>query len=145
MQMDVNFSKSALRDVLRFFIGRHAMPVEMVSRETGIPERRIYSHLGNDGTCPSGVDLQAYARVFGPQFLNALFGPLGFVCHRAEPETFCMHGFLTHHLSFAREWSVVIEDGVIDHQEQKKVVPMMRNLSDMTASYALALERGEAA
>ena len=56
--------EQTVNDILKEYVGNHATPVDVVSEMTGIPKRRVQSHIAfYESTTPNLGDFQAYCRV----------------------------------------------------------------------------------
>lgn len=124
--MEREREQNRFRDLLRSYIGRGLIPVDMAAELTGISERRIYSHIAHDGSLPNSDDMLAYIKLLGPEFLNQWTQAVGITgAHRPksiEGEKFlvtletqhivggCLNDLLT--------WTA---DGKIDHIEDRLV------------------------
>ena len=86
MQIDgANCTKAEVAALLRHFIGRGRMPVEIASQVTGIGARLIYAHMDpHSDRIPSVAHWHAYVRVFGPTLLNQWLLGLGLIARPIE-------------------------------------------------------------
>lgn len=145
--MFVNLERNTnLKARLRKFIGTGAMPCREVASLTGIPVRTVQSHIGEDGSLPNLSHLMAYAHLFGSSFLNNIFGPEGFVTMDVRAgQKVCQRQFLTATAGYLHTYARIMEDGRIDHQEARVVVPLTRQFCADGLALAAQVEKAHAA
>lgn len=118
--------QNRFKHLLRSYVGRGGIPVEMAAELTGISERRIYSHIAADGSLPNSDDMLAYIRLLGPDFLNHWTQVVGITgAHRAstvEGNVFetTLHA-VTRTTELLRVFAEAVDDGRIDHRERLSV------------------------
>ena len=136
--------KNTRKQVLRSFVGRHAHPIEWVSERTGISERQIQSHLATDGADLKASDIDAYATVFGPEFLEGVYGPLGFRVSRERIEMGCAVRAVIGVLHASSHVGFVVTDALadqrIDHRERLSLPGELRGLARIASHVAYGLE-----
>lgn len=114
------------KDILRTFVGRGGIPVEMVEELTGISERRVRGHVAYDGPLPNCNDMLAYIRLLGPDFLNAWTSQVGIVgAYRTTAVEGCIFRTTLHAITrttgLMARLSEAVDDGRIDHRERISV------------------------
>lgn len=137
--------QNRVRRMLQQRIGKHGIPVEMIEELTGISERRVRSHLANDGTKPNCDDMEAYCALFGPTFVDEWMAPYGMSgMYRAKAVEGCIFRNTLHAQTIVTDclltMSKATEDGKIDHNE-KRIVPTViwattAHLNAVAAGYA---------
>lgn len=145
--MFIEAEQNGFRPLLRQRIGRHAVAVELVSDATGINERRIRSHLSQDGNRPNDRDIRRYIKFFGQDLLNEWMNPIGLGnAHRSGSikGTALSASFDILHLLHTKCLLIgdAVADGKIDHLEITDIPRGMTHLASKAAAYAHGLETG---
>ncbi|MCP4538510.1 MAG: hypothetical protein GY832_15350 [Chloroflexi bacterium] len=134
-------TKYRIKDVLRGFIGRYGMPVETVSTFTGISVRTLWSHLDRAGPLPNAAHMACYMKLFGTLFTNAYLNIAGLGgAASLTPEKVSYYDHVVAGAD-AHAFSVkALKDGIIDHRESAKIIPLARQRIQGWQQVELALE-----
>ncbi len=117
-----------VKDLLRAFIGRHAMPVKECSTKTGISERQIHTHLSSDGSMPNADHMTAYLRILPDAFAGAYLGRSGIRHYRATSmigNRLCPSSVLPGAGKVVTLVSEAWSDRVFDHREIREIKPTL--------------------
>lgn len=132
--------KPEIAGVLRGFVGQYAVPVDTVSRHTGLSSRVIYSHVNTqEGSLPSVAQWESYIQEFGAAFLNAWLGPMGYVVRRVEPGPVCALEQLAGSGQLMATLSEALSDGRIDHLERARLIPLAERRAEQNSALAQGL------
>ena len=122
-----NANKDDIKNLLRSFIGRHALSTKEAAAITGLGERLIQSHLSHDGSLPNALHMAAYMVAFGAGFTNqflSLVGQGG--ASETAPQTICPQSHLIKSTEFAFIQSQILEDGRVTHTERPVLIRKAR-------------------
>lgn len=120
-----------VKDLLRAFIGRHAMPVKECALKTGLTERMINSHLSADGSTPNADHMSAYLQVLPDAFVGGYLGRSGIRHFRATPmvgNRLCPSTVLPGAGKVVTLVSEAWMDRIFDHREIQQIKPVLMNV-----------------
>ena len=131
-----------IREHLRCYVGQYGtMTVDRASALTGIKPGTIRSHLDENGaSTPRGPELLAYMSALGPDFTNTVLAGIGQGgAFSLDLNTAPAMEHLGNLQDLARDVTACAADGVIDHQERRKLAPLVRKLATRLAGWGHAL------
>ena len=145
--MEINTAQTVNKDqltvLLRHFVKGHT---EAVAARTGISERRIRSHMDHTGSCPNAVDLAQYMRVLGPQFTNAYLALIDQTGAReCEAQFVSLHSYARLSSGSLSAVLAALEDGEVDHIEERSLPPVLLKHSYDSANAAFAIQKRQIA
>jgi len=128
-----------INDLLKAFVGRHAMPTEVVAEFTDIPLRRVQSHISATPNKPNLTDFFRYCAVLGHTFQQQAFAIYGYKAEKMVRRNGCPYRVLTTTGEVVSSLSSKLSDGEFDHQERFEARPQLLSLVDEASALVASL------